>query len=207
MELMNKSKNRSKSIQPSPNEGIKKKNMEPSASISQILNKKKISNGSNRENDSSCKISTPHNHLNSLTNNNEHIPKSKSKPKVNLYKQPEKKDQQSVVTSNQPLEENKKDHSLPPLSSESQSASSNRLSILKLQKKILTEKEIQKKIEEYKKKLISDLLKVLSDEKYKEEERELTYNKTTNPVEKKRLEKVIAMERAQSSEKIMKINE
>ena len=69
------------------------------------------------------------------------------------------------------------------------------------------EAEILKKVEDYKKKLMSDLLKVLSEEKFKEEERELTYQKTTNPIEKKRLEKIISMERAQSSERIMKINE
>jgi hypothetical protein len=74
-------------------------------------------------------------------------------------------------------------------------------------KKVLTGKEIQKKLEDYKKKLNSDLLKVLSEEKFKEEERDLLYNKTTNPIEKKRLEKIIAMERAQSSEKIMLMNE
>jgi hypothetical protein len=74
-------------------------------------------------------------------------------------------------------------------------------------KKPLTEKEIEKKVEDYKKKLMSELLKVLSEEKFKEEERELLYNKTSNLIEKKRLEKIIAIERAQSSERIMHINE
>ena len=54
---------------------------------------------------------------------------------------------------------------------------------------------------------MKDLLKVLSEEKFKEEERELLFNKTLIPIERKRLEKIISMERAQSSEKIMKINE
>jgi hypothetical protein len=74
-------------------------------------------------------------------------------------------------------------------------------------KKILTEQEIGKRLEDYKKKLMSELLKVLSEEKFKEEERELLYNKTSNLIEKKRLEKIIAIERAQSSERIMQINE
>lgn len=74
-------------------------------------------------------------------------------------------------------------------------------------KKILSDSEIEKKVEDYKRKLNSDLLKVLSEEKFKEEERELLYNRTTNQAEKKRLEKIIAMERAQGSERIMKINE
>jgi len=74
-------------------------------------------------------------------------------------------------------------------------------------KKILSEQEIEKRLEDYKKKLMSNLLKVLSEEKFKEEERELLYNKTSNLIEKKRLEKIIAIERAQSSERIMHFNE
>lgn len=73
-------------------------------------------------------------------------------------------------------------------------------------KKILSEQEIEKRLEDYKKKLMSNLLKVLSEEKFKEEERELLYNKTSNLIEKKRLEKIIAIERAQSSERIMHFN-
>jgi len=41
----------------------------------------------------------------------------------------------------------------------------------------------------------------------KDEERELLYQKTKNETEKKRLEKIISMERAQSSERIFQVNE
>jgi hypothetical protein len=71
----------------------------------------------------------------------------------------------------------------------------------------LPENEILKRLDGYKKKLMNGLLKTLSEEKLKEEERELNYNKTTNPVDRKKLEKIISMERALSSEKIMKMNE
>jgi len=79
--------------------------------------------------------------------------------------------------------------------------------ITPINKKQLSEKEISKKIENFKNNIMKDLLKVLSEEKFKEEEREILYNKTINPIERKRLEKIISMERAISSEKILKLNE
>jgi hypothetical protein len=70
------------------------------------------------------------------------------------------------------------------------------------------EGEIQRKVNDYNKKLVSEqLLKVLTEERQKEEEREQLYMKTKDPLEKKRLEKILAFERAQSSERINKINE
>jgi hypothetical protein len=74
-------------------------------------------------------------------------------------------------------------------------------------KNTLTEEEIQKKLDTFRNKLLKDLMKILSEEKHKEEERELLHLKTTNVKEKKRLENIISMERAQSSEKIIKFNE
>lgn len=76
----------------------------------------------------------------------------------------------------------------------------------KLKKKII-EKDIEKKIESYKIKLNSDMLKVLRDEKQREEEREMNYNKATSEIEKRRLESLIALERVQSSERIIRLNE
>jgi hypothetical protein len=70
------------------------------------------------------------------------------------------------------------------------------------------EKEIERKVNEYNRKLVSEnLLKVLTEEREKEEEREQLFYKTKDPIEKKRLEKILAFERAQSSERINKINE
>jgi hypothetical protein len=70
------------------------------------------------------------------------------------------------------------------------------------------DKEIERKVTEYNKKLVSEgLLKVLTEEREKEEEREQLYVKTKDPIEKKRLEKILAFERARSSERINKINE
>jgi hypothetical protein len=70
------------------------------------------------------------------------------------------------------------------------------------------DKEIERKVNEYNKKLVSELLlKALTEERQKEEEREQLYMKTKDPTEKKRLEKILAFERAQSSERINLINE
>lgn len=76
----------------------------------------------------------------------------------------------------------------------------------KFKKKII-EKDIEKKIESFKIKLNSDMLKVLKEEKQKEEERENKYNKATSEMEKRRLESFIALERVQSSERIIRLNE
>jgi len=71
----------------------------------------------------------------------------------------------------------------------------------------LTEKELDRMLQDYRGRLNSELLKILTEEKHKEEEREVLYNNTIDIIEKKRLEKIISMERAQSSERILKINE
>jgi hypothetical protein len=70
------------------------------------------------------------------------------------------------------------------------------------------ETHIKNKLSEYNKKLVRELLlPVLSDEKLKEEEREQLYQKSKDAFEKKRLEKILAFERAQSSDRINKVNE
>jgi len=74
-------------------------------------------------------------------------------------------------------------------------------------KKKLIEKDIEKKLESFKVKLNAKMLGILKEEKQKEEERESLYNKANNEVEKKRLENIINLERVQSSERIIKINE
>lgn len=70
-----------------------------------------------------------------------------------------------------------------------------------------TKKEIEKIVQSYKGRLNAELLKILNEEKNKEEERELKYTNTLDSIEKKRLEKMISLERNQSSAKILKINE
>jgi hypothetical protein len=70
------------------------------------------------------------------------------------------------------------------------------------------EAHIRNKLTEYNKKLVRELLlPVLSEEKLKEEEREQLFQKTKDSIEKKRLEKILAFERAQSSDRINKMNE
>jgi hypothetical protein len=70
------------------------------------------------------------------------------------------------------------------------------------------EMQINNKLTEYNKKLVRELLlPVLTEEKLKEEEREQLYQKTKDALEKKRLEKILAFERAQSSDRINKVNE
>jgi hypothetical protein len=71
----------------------------------------------------------------------------------------------------------------------------------------LTEKECEKMMQDYRARLNGELLKILTEEKYREEEREILYNNIIDIIEKKRFEKIISMERAQSSERILKINE
>ena len=74
-------------------------------------------------------------------------------------------------------------------------------------KKKNIERDIEKKIERYRIKLSSDMLKVLKEEKQREEEREMHYNKATSEMQKRRLESLIALERVQSSERIIRLNE
>jgi hypothetical protein len=70
------------------------------------------------------------------------------------------------------------------------------------------ELQIKNKLIEYNKKLVREfLLPVLTEEKLKEEDREQLFQKTKDVVERKRLEKILAFERAQSSDRINKVNE
>jgi hypothetical protein len=70
------------------------------------------------------------------------------------------------------------------------------------------EMQIKNKLNDYNKKLVRELLlPILTEEKLKEEEREQLYQKTKDAIEKKRLEKILAFERAQSSDRINKVNE
>ena len=72
--------------------------------------------------------------------------------------------------------------------------------------KLFKEEEIMKKVENYKTTLTKDLVNFLSEEKLLELERDKLYNNCDNPIEKKRLEKIISMERAASSQKIIEMN-
>jgi len=63
------------------------------------------------------------------------------------------------------------------------------------------------KLDDYRKKLNKQLLNLLTEEKKKDEEREKIFSQATNDNEKKRLNKIFSIERAQSSQKIAKFNE
>jgi hypothetical protein len=71
----------------------------------------------------------------------------------------------------------------------------------------LDEKEIEKKINEYRLKLNQNLLKLLSEERQKEDERERILAVTNDPAERKKLEQYFGYERAQASNKVVKFNE
>jgi hypothetical protein len=70
----------------------------------------------------------------------------------------------------------------------------------------LTEKEIAKKVEDYRQKMNQDLAKLINDEKEKEAERTKAYDEEADPEEKKKLEVQISAERGQSSQRVMKMN-
>ena len=55
--------------------------------------------------------------------------------------------------------------------------------------------------------MTKDLVDFLEEEKIKDEERDMLHKDCKNLVEKKRLEKIISMERAHSSKKIIEINQ
>jgi hypothetical protein len=78
---------------------------------------------------------------------------------------------------------------------------------LKEIKNTLRDDDIFNMIQDKRSKLNSYLLKVLAEERSKEEEREKLYNSTKDLMEKKRLEKIISMERSHSSERILSLNE
>lgn len=72
--------------------------------------------------------------------------------------------------------------------------------------KIQREKDILKKVEDYRLKLNEDLLALLSDERQKDENREKTIKENNNFDSRKKLEKAYGIERAQASFKIIKLN-
>ncbi len=67
----------------------------------------------------------------------------------------------------------------------------------------LTEKEIQKKVEDYKQKLNAELSIIIAEEKSKEEERNKLYDMEKDTEVKKKLEIQISNERTQSSHKVI----
>jgi hypothetical protein len=67
----------------------------------------------------------------------------------------------------------------------------------------LTEKEIQKKVEDYKQKLNAELSRIITEEKSKEAERNKMYDLEQDPEVKKKLEMQISNERTQSSHKVI----
>jgi hypothetical protein len=69
-------------------------------------------------------------------------------------------------------------------------------------------REVQSKVSEYNKKLIAEMLTdILNEEREKDKEREKVYQNTKDPLERKNLEKQMALDRAQSSERINKIKD
>ena len=73
----------------------------------------------------------------------------------------------------------------------------------KEKKDILNEKDIIKKIEEYKNEQYSNFNKTIEDEKKKEKERIKKYDEEQDPEKKKKIEKELANERADSNKKII----
>ena len=62
-------------------------------------------------------------------------------------------------------------------------------------------------MELYRQKLNKELILILEDEKKIEKDRMKTYNLLEDPTEKKRLEKIIGMEKAMLQQKIVKFNQ
>jgi hypothetical protein len=71
----------------------------------------------------------------------------------------------------------------------------------------LPEKEIVKRVDEYRLKLNQNLLKILSDERQKEDDRERMLQLAKNNDERHKLEKYFGSERATATTKILKFNE
>lgn len=63
--------------------------------------------------------------------------------------------------------------------------------------------EIQKEVERYRQKLQDDLLKVINEEKQKEEERETFHKNIADEEEKKKAEILINLQRSESSRKVV----
>ena len=73
-------------------------------------------------------------------------------------------------------------------------------------KEKLTEEKINFLIGDYTKKLMSDFLKFCEKEKKANKERDKMINEATNEKEKRRLAKILALQRGQSSDKIGEYN-
>jgi len=74
-------------------------------------------------------------------------------------------------------------------------------------KENLTEEEIQHKLNVYRTKLNSEMLKYLNEEKVRENERQNAYENLKDNQEKFNFEKEVSKERLESSEKIIKMNQ
>jgi len=74
-------------------------------------------------------------------------------------------------------------------------------------KKNFTEEEINQKLNIYRTKLNSEMLKFLNQEKMKENERQTLYDNLKDNKEKFDFEKIVSKERLESSEKIVKMNQ
>ena len=73
-------------------------------------------------------------------------------------------------------------------------------------KEKLTEEKINFMVNDYTKKLMSDFLKFCEKEKKANKERDKMINEATNEKEKRRLAKILALQRGQSSDKIGEYN-
>jgi hypothetical protein len=69
------------------------------------------------------------------------------------------------------------------------------------------ELEIQKEVERYRQKLQDELLKVINEEKLKEEERETFFKNITDEEEKKKAEILINLQRSESSRKVVSLKQ
>lgn len=66
----------------------------------------------------------------------------------------------------------------------------------------LSEKEIERKVEEYKQKLNQKMFSIIEEEKKKNSERDEKYDQESDPEKKKKLENQISSERTQSTLKL-----
>ena len=89
-------------------------------------------------------------------------------------------------------------------SSFNKSSTCNNLNVVKNEYK---EKDFEKRRNELRLNLNQNFLKVLSDERKKEDEREKILANTIDPIEHKNLDEVFGYERAVASKRIMKLNE
>ena len=67
--------------------------------------------------------------------------------------------------------------------------------------------EIQKEVERYRQKLQDDLLKVINEEKHKEEEREAFHKNIVDEEEKKKTEILINLQRSESSRRVVTLKQ